>query len=117
MSIHFQKKQEGVWVATVQGVLSPRVSTSIVAMLRQLGPATLAVIDVGQVCEFHDSAIGSIAQALRGQDCARVQLKGLPERQAKILRYFGIDPSFPTGSRLTTRDVAGPERYATVEHL
>ena len=74
----------------VQGIFDGPAARRLEATLVRAEPGVRFRIDLTQVREFQDFAIGVLAQALTRCQ-ADVALRGLRRHQVRMFRYFGVD--------------------------
>jgi ABC-type transporter Mla MlaB component len=49
-------------------------------------------VDLSRVREFHDAGLAVLARIIqRGSETHRLEVRGLRERQLRLLRYLGVD--------------------------
>jgi hypothetical protein len=81
---------------------------------RRIGSEPLCdvVIDFSQVNEFVDYGVAVVANALLTQSPKRFRLLGLRQHQARLFRYFGVDPE--ELARGTERTTTAPDGIASL---
>jgi anti-anti-sigma regulatory factor len=74
----------------LEGIFDGPVARRLEAALVRAEPGVRFRIDLTQVLEFQDFAIGVLAQGL-SRCRAGVSVRGLRHHQIRMLRYFGVD--------------------------
>jgi STAS domain len=78
-------------VIRLQGVFDVEAAGRLGAVLAQAKPGTRLMVDLSQIREFHDLALGSLAPLLTSAAVGFVALSGLRLHHIRLLRYFGVD--------------------------
>lgn len=58
--------------------------------LARLAPGSSVCVDLSRVGEAHDAAFAVLADGIARLQGVAVRFRGLTDRQARMLRYFGI---------------------------
>ena len=80
-------------VIRCEGVFDVPAARRLEARIANAASGEALRVDLTHVREFHDFGIAVLAQALKNQRAARIALRGLRHHQARMLRYFGVEPS------------------------
>ena len=74
----------------LNGVFDEEAARFVSETVARLGMDEVVVIDCRSIHDFHDSALGVLASALK-QGEGRVEIQGLCEHQRRLLRYLGVN--------------------------
>jgi anti-anti-sigma regulatory factor len=99
---------EGETVIQPEGVLDAVAAWSLRRRLDRLPPEADVVLDLGHAGHVSDLALGVIASGLAAMHGRRARVRGLLEREYRMLRHFGID-----GGVLHRAGDSGGERGAS----
>ncbi len=76
----------------LEGVFDLPAAKRVERLLEGAGRGRTVRVDLTRVREFQDLGLAFLAQALTASRASRVALRGLRLHQARMLRYFGVDP-------------------------
>jgi hypothetical protein len=88
----------GMHVAAQEGRVLLKLGRTFVAsdaeraiqVLKSLAPFSELTVDFTDVHEFHDAAFPALFEAMELLTKVRVALRGLTERQSRLLHYLGL---------------------------
>jgi ABC-type transporter Mla MlaB component len=76
----------------LDGVFDRPAALKIAEALAWVRPGGAVDVDLTHVREFHDVGLAVLARTLVGQrDSVHIELRGLRDRQVRMLRYLGIE--------------------------
>lgn len=84
---------------TCDGVFDLAAALGLEDSLRLVEPGGAVELDLSRVRDFHDAGLAVLARAIqRGAASHRLEVRGLRERQLRLLRYLGVELA-PEGAR------------------
>ncbi len=77
-------------ILVLEGVFDGVAAARVEGVLLGARAGDRLLVDLTQVREFHDFGVAVLGRAL-GRCQADVRIRGLPQAQLRVLRYFGVD--------------------------